>query len=76
MQLWKRYMCTRDIPLSAGANFPWLRVPIYYVHDEIKEQLRDKIARLGLNGGILTYQLGPDRTSDDFSGYSLSLIHI
>lgn len=43
---------------------------IYYVHDEIKEQLREKIAGLGLQGGLLTYQLGPDRTSDDFSGYS------
>jgi hypothetical protein len=63
-------MCTRDTTLFAAANFPWMRVPIYYVHDEIKEQLRDKIERLGLQGGILTYQLGPDRGSDDFSGYS------
>ena len=63
LQLWKRYMCTRDIPLSAGANFPWLRVPIYYVHDEIKEQLRDKIERLGLTGrrSYLPARSGPNQ---------------
>ena len=36
---------------------------IYYVNDEVKEQLRDKATELGLCGGILTYQLGPDKTA-------------
>lgn len=70
LQLWKHYMCTRNTTLFADASFPWLRVPIYYVHDEIKQQLRDKIARLGLKGGILTYQLGPDKGGDNFLGFS------
>lgn len=70
ISLWHHYMCRRDRAQFGEANFPWLRVPIYYVHDEIKMQLRDKIARLGLEGGIFTYQLGPDRASDDHLGFS------
>ncbi|MCY2990908.1 MAG: hypothetical protein NTY19_23985 [Planctomycetota bacterium] len=70
IDLWYQHMNRRDRAQFDEANFPWLRVPIYYVHDEIKKQLRDKIARLQLKGGILTYQLGPDRSSDERLGFS------
>ena len=51
VRLWNQFMSTRPTTPIAGANARWMRVPIHYVHDEIKEQLRDKIARLRLERG-------------------------